>query len=134
MDVTVERRTGGDGRLPKTVGVAIGILTFLMAIAVGLAALFAGAAALVWATEVVAGWLGLPTTPMLVAVIGIVLCVLVLIACARIVEAIRKPFKLLGDLTDVVDPDDYDCEDDDYEDEDGSDDGEGVTSSARRRM
>jgi hypothetical protein len=129
VDVTAERRTGGAGRLPKTVGVAIGILTFLMVIAVGLAALFAGAAALVWATGLVGSWLGLPATPMLVAAIGIVLCVLVLIAYARIVEAIREPFRSLGDLTDVLDPDDYD----DEEGSDDGDDGEGVTSSARRR-
>ena len=129
--MTAERRTGADAR-PRPLVVAMVVVVFgsLLIVAVSAAALLGAAALLVWVTGVVGSWLGLPATPLLVAVIGIAMCVLVLIACGRIVEAIRKPFKMLGDLTDVDDPDNYDYED---EDEEGSDDGEGVTSSARRR-
>ncbi len=127
--MSAERPASG-GAPPRPVVTVVAVVVTMLVAAVCVAALVGAAALLVWGTGIVASWLALPATPMLVAVIGIALCILVLIAYARIVEAIREPFKLLGDLTDVPDPDDYDCEDGDGG---ANDDGEGATSSARRR-
>ena len=126
------RQRNDDDALPRALVVVVSAIVSLLVVAICVVALFGAAALLVWSTRLVGGWLGLPATPMLVAVIGIALFVLVLIAYSRIVEAIEKPFKVLGDLTDVGDPDDYG---DEGEGDDGSegDDGEGATSSARPR-
>ena len=123
--MTAERRgRKDDDVLPRPLVLIVTGIVSLLVVAICVAALFGAAALLVWVTGVVGSWLGLPATPLLVAVIGIALFVLVLIAYSRIVEAIEQPFKLLGDLTDESDPDDY------GDDDEGSDDGEGVTSSA----
>ena len=105
VDVTAERRTGPGAR-PRPLVVAMVVVVFgsLLIVAVSAAGLLGAAALLVWVTGVVGSWLGLPAMALLVAVIGIAMCVLVLIAYSRIVEAIEKPFKVLGDLTDEGDP------------------------------
>lgn len=73
---------------PRKFSILLGVTGLMVIAGVGIAALLFGGAGLVWGTSAFEGWLDLPQNSVLLAVVGISIIVILLIAQARIINAI----------------------------------------------
>ena len=106
-------RNEAPAKFSLVVKLAVSVM-LLVVFTVCLALVFAVAAGLVWLSGVIAGWFGLPATALLVAALGVALCVALVFIASGISATVNALGAVARTVRDVYDfGDGYDDEDED---------------------